>query len=137
VKLRATLPNKDGYFWPGQFVNVRLVLTTRKGAVMVPMQAQQIGQQGPYLYVVSEGDVEQPDKSKKKGMVASIRPIKPGQRHGDMLVVEDGLKAGEQVVVTGQMMVMPGGPVMVTNASALSAPSTTQPVGGATASAVK
>jgi len=47
VKLRATLDNADNYFWPGQFVNVRLVLTTKKGAVLIPSQATQVGQQGP------------------------------------------------------------------------------------------
>src|SRR5207248_7619695 len=52
VKLRATLKNEDQHFWPGQFVNVRLVLSIKQGAVLVPSQAQQIGQQGPYVYVI-------------------------------------------------------------------------------------
>jgi membrane fusion protein, multidrug efflux system len=116
VKLRATVPNKDGYFWPGQFVNTRLVLATKKAAVLIPIQAQQIGQQGPFLYVIEKND---------KGAIAKIRPIQPGQRHGDMLVVDKGLQPGEQVVVTGQMLVAPNGPVMVTNAAALIP--TTQP----------
>jgi multidrug efflux system membrane fusion protein len=116
VKLRATLPNADGYFWPGQFVNVRLVLTTKKDAVLIPAAAQQIGQQGPYVYVVTEGEVENPvDKSKTKATIAQLRPIVPGQKQGDMMVVEQGVKAGEKIVVTGQLMIMPGGPVMVVN----------------------
>lgn len=103
VKLRATVPNADRYFWPGQFVNVRLVLTTKTDAVLIPTRAQQIGQQGPYVYVVTpEGTAE-------------LRPITPGQRQGDQIVVVSGLRAGEKVVVTGQMQVAPGGKVMVTN----------------------
>src|SRR5579872_4912370 len=52
VFLRATIPNSDHHFWPGQFVNVRLVLTTMKGAVVIPNQATQISQQGPYVMVL-------------------------------------------------------------------------------------
>jgi len=113
VKLRAQLPNMDRYFWPGQFVNVRLVLTTKKDAVLVPVRAQQISQQGPFVYIAREGEVEKPDKSKVKGMIAELRQIKPGQRQGDRMVVESGVKAGEQVIVTGQMMVQPGGLVAI------------------------
>lgn len=103
VRLRATVPNADRYFWPGQFVNVRLVLTTKRSAVLIPAQAQQIGQQGPYVYVVT------PDNK------AQIRPIVPGQRQGELIVVDRGLQPGERVIVTGQMSVMPDGPVVVTN----------------------
>jgi multidrug efflux system membrane fusion protein len=103
VKLRATLENKDRYFWPGQFVNTRLILATKKDAVLVPVQAQQIGQQGPFVYIVK------PDQT------AEMRPITPGQRQGDLLVVESGVQSGEKVIVSGQMSVQPGGKVMVTN----------------------
>ena len=102
VKLRATIPNSDRYFWPGQFVRVRLVLTTKQNAALIPERAQQIGQQGPYVYVV------------KPDMTAEIRNIKPGQRQKDgMIVVNDGLAAGEQVIVEGHMAVTPGGKVAI------------------------
>ncbi|HVY62316.1 MAG TPA: efflux RND transporter periplasmic adaptor subunit, partial [Planctomycetota bacterium] len=52
VKLRATVPNPERSLWPGQFVNVRLVLETRKDAVLAPSAAAQIGQQGPFVYVL-------------------------------------------------------------------------------------
>jgi multidrug efflux system membrane fusion protein len=114
VKLRATVPNADRYFWPGQFVNVRLILTTKKDAVLIPAEAQQIGQQGPYVYVVTKGDIEDPaTKQKKPATLAEIRPIVPGQRQGEMIVVEKGVNPGDQVVVSGQMLVVPGGPVNV------------------------
>jgi membrane fusion protein, multidrug efflux system len=110
VRLRATVDNVDHYFWPGQFVNVRLVLTTKKDAVLVPVTAQQIGQQGPYVYVV------RPDGT------AELRPITPGQRQGDLLVVESGVQNGDQVVVAGQMAVMPNSKVQVTNAGSDAGP---------------
>jgi multidrug efflux system membrane fusion protein len=110
IKLRATLPNADRYFWPGQFVNVRLVLTIAKDAVLVPAQAQQIGQQGPYVYVVK------PDST------AEIRPIAPGQRQGDLIVVDRGIQPGENVVVTGQMTIVPNAKVQVIHATPGNAP---------------
>ncbi len=103
VRVRATVANPDRYFWPGQFVKVRLVLTTKKNAVLIPAVAQQIGQQGAYVYVV------QADHK------AQLRPITPGQRQGDLLVVEQGVEAGERVVVTGQLSVTPNEPVIDTS----------------------
>ena len=103
VRLRATVANVDHYFWPGQFVNVRLVLTTKKDAVLVPAQAQQVGQQGPYVYVVTSGST------------AELRPITLGQHLGELTVVEQGLQNGERVVITGHIGVVPGGKVHVIN----------------------
>lgn len=101
IRLRATVPNADHYFWPGQFVNVRLLLTMKKNAVLVPAEAQQIGQQGPFVYVVTPQST------------AELRPIVPGQRQGNLVVVEKGVRPGENVIVTGHMAVMPNGKVMV------------------------
>jgi membrane fusion protein, multidrug efflux system len=101
VNLRATISNSDHHFWPGQFVDVKLVLATEKSAILVPNQATQISQQGPYVYVI-KGDNS-----------AELRPVSLGQRQGDDVVVTKGLEAGERVVVTGQLLVRPGGPVHV------------------------
>jgi multidrug efflux system membrane fusion protein len=101
VKLRATLPNTDRYFWPGQFVHVRLVLYTLHDAVLIPTSAIQVGQKGPYVYVI--------DNDSK----AEMRLLTVGQQQGDMTVIENGLAAGERIVLTGQLMVMPGGKVHV------------------------
>jgi multidrug efflux system membrane fusion protein len=109
IKLRATLENKDHHFWPGQFVNVRLVLTMLKDAVLVSSSVPQMSQQGPYVLVVKEGT----DKGGKPATIAEMRPVKLGQVHGDRIVLESGVKAGEQVITDGQMMVQPGGPVKV------------------------
>ena len=56
VNLRATMSNSDHHFWPGQFVDVKLVLSTEKGAVLIPNQAAQISQRGPFVYVVKSDD---------------------------------------------------------------------------------
>jgi len=99
VKLRAALSNPDRYFWPGQFVKVRLVLSTLKDAVLVPSEAIQISQNGPFVYVFT------PDSN------AELRLVKPGQQQGKLVVITDGIKAGEKVVTGGQLTVTPGGKV--------------------------
>jgi multidrug efflux system membrane fusion protein len=70
VNLRATVPNPDRHFWPGQFVNVELILATQSKAVLVPSQATQISQQGPFVYVIK------PDNT------SELRPVVLGQRQG-------------------------------------------------------
>ena len=107
VNLRATLNNADHHFWPGQFVDVKLVLNTEKGALLIPNEAAQISQKGPFVYVVKSDDT------------AELRPIKLGQRQGDQVVVADGLAADERVVLAGQMLVRPGGKVRVADANAV------------------
>ena len=101
VNLRATISNSDHHFWPGQFVNVKLVLTTEKGAVLIPSQATQISQQGPFVFVVKADDT------------AELRPVTLGQRQGNDVVIVSGLAPGERVVLAGQLMVRPGSKVHV------------------------
>jgi len=101
VKLRATIPNGDHHFWPGRFVKVRLVLSTLHNAVLVPAAASQTSANGSFLYVVKEDST------------AEMRPVTLGQRQGDQVVIDQGLKAGERVVISGQMAVTPGGKVAV------------------------
>ncbi|MCU1257061.1 MAG: family efflux transporter, subunit [Candidatus Angelobacter sp.] len=101
VNLRATISNQDHHFWPGQFVDVKLVLTTEKGAVLIPNEAAQISQQGSFVYVVKADDT------------AEFRPVKLGQRQGNDVEVTEGLTANDRVVLAGQMLVRPGGKVRV------------------------
>jgi multidrug efflux system membrane fusion protein len=100
VTLRATLPNPDHRFWPGRFVNIRLLLGTVQGAVLVPATAPQMSANGSYVYVVK------PDST------AEQRQVSLGQRQGDLIVVEKGVAAGEKVVTNGQLGVTPGGKVI-------------------------
>ena len=105
VNLRATLSNPDHHFWPGQFVDVKLVLATEKSAVLIPNDAAQISQRGPFVYVVKADDT------------ADLRPVKLGQRQGSQVVVTGGVAANERVIVSGQMLVRPGGKVRVAPAA--------------------
>lgn len=101
VTLRATLPNPGHRFWPGRFVNVRLLLGTIQGAVLVPASAPQMSANGSYVYVVN-------NESK-----AEQRQVSLGQRQGELIVVEKGVAAGEKVVTNGQLGVTPGGKVAI------------------------
>lgn len=97
VKARGVTPNPDRALWPSQFVRVRFILDMLKGAALVPSQAVQVSQSGPFVFVVK------PDNT------VDLRPVKPGQRQdGDLTVIESGVKAGETVVVTGQLALSPG-----------------------------
>jgi multidrug efflux system membrane fusion protein len=107
VNLRATVVNADRHFWPGQFVNVKLVLATEKGALLIPSQATQISQRGPYVYVI------------KSDNSADLRPVTLGQRQGSDVVITSGLASGELVVLAGQLLVRPGGQVHIDNADSI------------------
>ena len=101
VNLRATIPNTDRRFWPGRFVNIRLILSTIHQAVLVPAIAPQNSAKGTFVYVV------------KQDSTAEQRPVTLGQRQGDLIVVESGVQAGERVVTNGQLGVTPGGKVSI------------------------
>ena len=102
MRLRAIFDNKDRLFWPGQYVNVRVLLDTIKDAVLVPSESLQVGNNGPFVFVI-KGD-----------KTVELRPVKPGQRQGNDVVITEGVKPGETVVVTGQLALAPGTPVDVT-----------------------
>jgi multidrug efflux system membrane fusion protein len=109
VNLRATVSNPDHHFWPGQFVNVKLVLATQKAAVLVPSQAAQISQQGPFVFVIKADDT------------AELRPITMGQRQGNDVVVTSGVAPGERVVLAGHLLVRPGSKVHVNSGASAGA----------------
>ena len=100
VKARAITPNPDRALWPAQFVHVRLILDNLKDAKLVPSGAIQIGQNGPYVFVVK------PDST------LDLRQVKPGQRQGDLTVITEGVETGETVVVSGQLQLAPGAKVI-------------------------
>jgi len=100
VKARGVTPNPDRALWPSEFVRVRFILDMLKNATLVPSQAVQVSQSGPFVFVVK------PDNT------VDLRPVKPGQRQeGDLTVVESGVKPDETVVVTGQLALAPGAKV--------------------------
>lgn len=108
VKLRGVTPNPDRALWPSQFVKVRLILDVLKDAKLVPSSAVQIGQNGPYVFVV------------KDDSTLDLRQIKPGQSQGELVVISEGLNVGESVVVSGQLQLSPGMKVNVKGAPAAS-----------------
>jgi len=100
VKVRAVTPNADRALWPSEFVRVRFILDTVKDARLVPSQAVQISQSGPFVFVLK------PDNT------VDLRPVKPGQsQDGDLAVIESGVDTDETVVVTGQLALAPGAKV--------------------------
>jgi multidrug efflux system membrane fusion protein len=97
VRARGVTPNPDRALWPSEFVRVRFVLDILKDATLVPSQAVQVSQSGPFVFVVK------PDNT------VDLRSVTPGQpQQGDLTVIESGVKSDETVVVTGQLALAPG-----------------------------
>lgn len=96
IQMKASFPNEDSGFWPGQFVNITLGLGIKKGAVTVPSQAILSGQKGEYVLVVKEDET------------VDFRIVKPGATINGETVINEGVTAGEKVVTDGQMKIAPG-----------------------------
>ncbi len=100
-RLKAVFANTDGALFPNQFVNCRLLLDTKHGAVIVPAPAVQRGPQGAYVYVVK------PDKT------VQMRMVTTGMGEGNDIAIDQGLAAGEVVVTEGQDKLQDGSHVDV------------------------
>ena len=96
IRLKAAFPNDARALWPNQFVKVRLLLTTRKGARVVPVAAVQRGPKGMFVYVVGADQK------------AAVRPVEIEHTESDVAIIAKGLEPGEQVVVDGQFQLKPG-----------------------------
>lgn len=96
IQLKAEFPNHDHRLWPGQLVNARLLLETRKDALSVAGSAVQQGPNGTYVYVVT------PDQ------VAELRPVHVAQISDGQALIDQGLKAGDVVVTDGQYRLKEG-----------------------------
>ena len=112
--LKANFPNTDLRLWPGQFVYARLLLTVRKGCVVVPDSVIQRGPEGAFAFVI------------KNDQTVETRPIKvaaelPAQVKQGEDIIENGLQAGERVVVEGQYKLQQGTRVKLADASGESA----------------
>jgi multidrug efflux system membrane fusion protein len=90
IQLKAEFPNEDERLWPGAFVHIHILVTTRKNAVTVPAVALQRGPDGFYVWVIK------PDNT------AEQRPIEAQPVSEDLAIATKGLNAGERVVVDGQ-----------------------------------
>jgi membrane fusion protein, multidrug efflux system len=96
IDLKAVFSNEDEALWPGQFIDVRLFLTTLKGAVVVPAPAVQRGQQGDFVYVIGADQT------------VSLHPVTIAQRLDDIVALSGGVAAGDRVVTDGQLRLVPG-----------------------------
>ncbi|MBU0736247.1 MAG: efflux RND transporter periplasmic adaptor subunit [Proteobacteria bacterium] len=101
IRLKGTFPNEENRLWPGQFVDVVVILDTQKDATVVPSQAVQTGQEGPYAFVVT------PE------LTAEYRKLIVGRSLNGETVVAEGLKPGERVVTDGYLRLVPGAKVEI------------------------
>lgn len=101
ISLRAVFENTRKELWPGQFIRTRLILYTEENAVVVPYTAIQLTQGGPVVFVIKEDNtVEQ-------------RKVTLGQREDVNVIVTQGLKAGEKIVLEGQLNLFNGAKVAI------------------------
>jgi multidrug efflux system membrane fusion protein len=96
VRFKAEFPNTAHRLWPGELINVRLLLDTRQNGLTIPAPAVQQGPNGAYVYVIKPDDT------------VTVRPVKVAQLSGGQALVDSGLAANEQVVVDGQSRLQPG-----------------------------
>jgi len=104
IHLKARFDNDDERLWPGEFVNLRLILSTHKGVATVPQQTVQVGPNGYYAYVIK------PDNTVER------RTVEVASMQDGLAVISKGLAAGEKVVVDGQYRLTEGARVNPTTA---------------------
>jgi membrane fusion protein, multidrug efflux system len=103
IKLKGTFDNNDRRLWPGQFVDVTLILTTEPNRIVVPSQAVQTGQQGQYVYVI------------KDDMSTELRVVTVERTYESWAVIGKGVEPGERIVTDGQLRIVPGAKVEIKN----------------------
>lgn len=106
IRLKAMFENKDERLWPGEFVNARVLLETRRDAVTIPTSAIQRGQPGLFVWIA------------KADNVVEVRPIETGPASGDLTVVENGIAEGDRVVTDGQYKLQVNARVTVVSSTA-------------------
>jgi membrane fusion protein, multidrug efflux system len=99
INYKAKFDNADDVLWPGQFVNLRIQLATRRNVIAVPVTAVQQGPDGSYAFVVGD------DRTVQK------RVLKVGARNKTTAIIDDGLQPGEQIVTDGQYRIQAGSKV--------------------------
>jgi len=101
IKMKATFANKNKRLWPGQFIDVVMVLTTQSNALVVPTQSIQTGQKGQYVFVI------------KNDLTVEDRLVTAGRTFNSETVIDKGLQTGEKVVTDGQLRLVPGAKVQM------------------------
>ncbi|MGD0275218.1 MAG: efflux RND transporter periplasmic adaptor subunit [Syntrophales bacterium] len=101
ISLKATFANSEKRLWPGQFVNVTLMLTNEPDAIVIPSQAVEKGQVGQFVFVI------------RRDSTVEVRQITSGQTLQGETVVLEGVREGERVVTDGQMQLTPGARISI------------------------
>jgi multidrug efflux system membrane fusion protein len=137
VKAKAVFDNRDGALFPNQFVNIRLILQEKQNAIVIPAAALQTGTQGNFVYLLKEGQPPADLVEKKKDGDMPVPQLAENQSNyyvmaqtvnvelteGAQVILNGGVKAGDQIVVDGQEKLKNGSKVFPKTA----------PVKGATA----
>jgi membrane fusion protein, multidrug efflux system len=110
ISLKATFTNDDTRLWPGQFINVMLTLGVQANALVVPSAAIQIGQNGPYVFII------------KQDSTVELRLVRISRTIDNKTVIADGLVAGERVVIDGQLRLSNGARVAAQQPAGVTAP---------------
>jgi len=103
-KLKAVFDNKDSALFPNQFVNIHLLVDTKRNMTIIPAAAVQRGPQGTYIYVVN-------------GNTAKVREVKAGLTDGNSIAIDSGLQPGEEVVTDGLDKLTDGSKIEVRNST--------------------
>lgn len=101
VALKAEFSNNEGFLWPGQFVDTELILAIEPAVLAIPTGAVVTGQEGTFVFIISS------DNTVEKRLVKVNRSL------NNTVVIDEGLKAGENVVTDGQMRLVPGAKVEI------------------------
>lgn len=108
IRLKATFANEDRALWPGQFVNVRLLVRTEQGGLVIPSAAVQRGPDGDFVFVA-------------RGDTAEKRSVSVTRTEGGVALVAQGLADGDRVVTDGQYRLQPGSKLQDVSADAAKA----------------
>jgi multidrug efflux system membrane fusion protein len=110
LKLKAEFTNKDLQLWPGQFVDVRILVDTLQQVVVVPTAAVQRGPNGPFVFVVGDDNK------------VAMRPVTVSQQDEDQSVITSGVNSGDRVITTGFNQLADGSRVVISDAPGADAP---------------
>jgi multidrug efflux system membrane fusion protein len=105
IKMKAVFQNRQFELWPGQFVNIRLLVDTRRQQLVVPSSAVNQGPSGEFIYII------RPD------LIAEVRAIGAGISEDGSTVIESGVSEGDTVVVDGQYLLKSNARVQLKNSN--------------------
>lgn len=117
ILIKGYAENHDEFFWPGEFVRVRLYLGTYPNAILVPEESIQVGQAGPFVYIYNT----------ETGRV-DYRVVEKGEKIGRQIVIKKGVRPSEKIVTKGQVNLRPGSKVFIEDATEISATSRENPL---------